>query len=373
MKNHKINRILFLIIKPIALLCILLLFTTCLSNTKTTDSREVSIAANAKISLAKKLDDKQKGAHVFGRLDSIRLQPFIQNNIKWITLVSYSDQKDFDSPTVRHHRGDRKRQMRRDSMWQSQINLAHSAGFKVFLKPHIWLHAPTEGKWRSDIFPTNEGNWKLWKKNYREFILRYAKIAQKNNVELFCVGTELTRLAIEKPEYWKNLIKEVRSVYSGELTYAANWYNAFQVITFWDDLDYIGIQAYFPLTENENPSVEQISKGWDKHIPAMETINKKYDRKILFTELGYKSTSDSAITPWEWVDDPSIREQKSFSTITQANCYEAFFNTIWQKEWFVGVHIWQLRSDFTGSDGRNHLDFTPQGKLAEKIIAKGFE
>ncbi|MDH3652612.1 MAG: hypothetical protein OEQ53_23170 [Saprospiraceae bacterium] len=189
---------------------------------------------------------------------------------------------------------------------------------------------------------------------------------------MFCIGTELSRLSVEKTGFWRNLIQEIRSIYSGKLTYAANWHNEFEKITFWDDLDFIGIQAYFPLVQNNYPSIEQISKGWDKHFPAIESIHKKYNRKVLFTEMGYKSTADSAIEPWEWIEDSSDLD-KLFSTETQVNCYEAFFKTVWDKEWFAGVHIWQLRSDYVADGGRNNLDYTPQGKPAENTIAEGFE
>ena len=318
------------------------------------------------------VDDKQRGAHVFGYLDSTNLQPLLRSNFDWITMVPYGDQKDYDSPSMNYYRGDSLQTARRDSMWKSQISLAHSAGFKILLKPHIWLYAPSDGKWRSDIFPANEDNWKLWQKNYREFILLYAKMAEENKVELFCIGTEFSRLSVEKSGFWRKLIQEVRSVYSGEITYAANWYHEFEKITFWDDLDYIGIQAYFPLVKNKYPSVKQISKGWDKHIPDIKSIYKKYNRKVLFTEMGYKSTADSAIKPWEWIDY-SAKEDKPASTETQANCYEAFFKTVWEKKWLAGVHIWQWRSDYVEGRGKSNLDFTPQKKPAESIIAKGFE
>ena len=128
--------------------------------------------------------------------------------------------------------------------------------------------------------------------------------------------------------------------------------------------------------KNQNPSVQEISKGWHKYFPAIQSIHKKYNRQILFTELGYKSTADSAITPWEWIDYSSTQSELA-SSETQANCYEAFFNTVWKKKWFAGVHIWQLRCDSKSGRkrkrGKTHLDFTPQGKPAEKIIAKGFE
>lgn len=315
-------------------------------------------------------DDKQRGVHVFGKMDSTTIQPLIKTNVEWITFVPFNNQKDYDSPATTSYERDSLQEIRRDSAWRSKIEIAHANGFKIFLKPHIWISSPSNGKWRSDIFPTSDDNWELWKASYRKYILRFAKVAEQTDVELFCIGTEFTRLAIEKPEFWEKLIQEVRNIYSGKITYAANWYDEFEKITFWDQLDYIGIQAYFPLVKNKNPTVQQISKGWKKHLPSIKRIHKKFDKKILFTELGYKSTTDSAIEPWTWIDYSS-NLYKPVSTETQANCYEAFFKTFWEKKWFAGVHVWQWHtSDRDG--GMDNLDFTPRKKPAENIIAKGF-
>lgn len=272
-------------------------------------------------------------------------------------------QKDIDSPTLDN--------ILSDSIWKSQINMAHAHGLKVFFKPHVWLSNPSNGKWRSDIFPANEADWQQWQKNYREFILFYAKMAQDYQVELFCVGMELSRLSVEKPVFWQTLIKDVRSVYDGKITYAANWYEEFEKVTFWDELDYIGIQAYFPLVGKSYPSVEEVSEGWNQYLPIFESIHKKYQRKILFTEMGYKSTPDSAVRPWEWIEHTDTKDIP-VSLETQANCYEAFFKTLWSKEWFTGVHIWQWRSEYLTTGGKNNLDFTPQRKPAEKVIQHGF-
>lgn len=316
--------------------------------------------------------EKQKGAHVFGIFDTTNLEFLNRSNIEWVTLVAWSNQENCESPLVRHHNGDSLLIQSSDSNWVRRIHAVRSSGFKVFVKPHVWINNPAPGKWRSDIFPTSPENWTLWKNSYRDFIIRYATIAEMANAEMFCVGTEFSRLSIEKPNFWKELILEVRSIYSGKITYAANWYNEYRKISFWEELDYIGIQAYFPLTKSEYPEVDQIAKGWNKFLPSMEAIHKKYDRKILFTEIGYKSTADSAIDPWSWMEHPGNGE-KPFSIETQANCYTAFFETIWPKDWFAGAHIWQLRTDFKKRPGRQNKNFTPQGKPAEQIIAKGFE
>ena len=62
-------------------------------------------------------------------------------------------------------------------------------------------------------------------------------------MDLFAVGTELKAFAKKRPEFWKQLIQKVRTVYSGPLTYAANW-DEYHEISFWQDLDYIGCLLY---------------------------------------------------------------------------------------------------------------------------------
>ena len=316
--------------------------------------------------------EKQKGIHHFGRIDTLGIPSLLQTNFDWVTLVPWGFQAEYDSPEVGHHHGDSTEIKNRNARLLHAIKLMHDKGIKVFVKPHVWIHGETNGKWRSDIFPNNDADWETWKTTYRDFMIRYAKVAEEGQAEMFCVGTELTRLTLEKSEYWEALIKEIRGIYSGKITYAANWYEEYENITFWEQLDYIGIQAYFPLVQNERPSVEKIAAGWKPHLSKIETIHKKYNRPILFTELGYKATTDSAISPWKWMDDPKDSTFQ-LSLETQANCYEAFFKTVWNQPWFAGVHLWQWRTDFNGHDGYGGLDFTPQGKPAMEVIAKEFK
>ncbi|MDF1699220.1 MAG: hypothetical protein P1U56_25420 [Saprospiraceae bacterium] len=316
--------------------------------------------------------EKQRGGHVFSIRDSTNLKSLHQNNLEWITLVPWGFQDDVDSPIVTHQSKDSVRNRKHESNWVNKIKMVRSKGYKVFFKPHLWVQEPSDGKWRSDIYPTDDENWELWKTTYSQFILRYAKVAERAEVEMYCIGIEFSRLSVEKPKFWRALIKEVRNVYSGKITYAANWYKEYEKVTFWKDLDFIGIQAYFPLTKKENPSIKQISKGWKKHIPSIKKTSKKYNRHVLFTEIGYRSTSSSAIRPWEWMEyDTDAEITLSFET--QANCYQAFFNSVWKEDWFAGAHFWQFRGDFDPKNDYFDLDFTPQGKPAALILAKGYE
>lgn len=364
MHQDKTTRILFLPLGqlgyPIILIFCALLF---LASTCVVPKNEPSETADS--------PSKHRGAHIFGKLDSLSLIDFSENNYDWITLVSYGVQEDFDSPVMKYYKGDSLEVLRRDSAWQSQISIVHTAGFKVCLKPHIWLTQATQNKWRSDIYPKNDENWERWQESYREFILLYAEIAEKNEVALFCIGTELSRLTKEKPRFWKSLITEIKSIYSGEIVYAANWHNEYEKIDFWDQLDYIGVQAYFPLVDYQHASVSDISRGWKKHLSDLASVQKRYGKPVLFTEMGYKSTSDSGIKPWEWMDY-SDTLKANYSEETQANCYQAFFDMVWEKEWFAGVHLWQLRTDYSMEELNRNTDFTPQDKLAEEVIRRGF-
>jgi len=313
---------------------------------------------------------KQRGAHVFSHINEKGLEEFRGLNLEWITLVPWGFQKKYDTESVSFGQDRKDYLLSRDSSWSHQIQLAHEAGYKVFLKPHIWMHEAPEDKWRSDIYPSNDENWTTWKESYSQFILMYAEIAERNEVELFCIGAEMTRLTLEKKEYWIDLIKQIREVYKGEITYAANWYKEYESIAFWSQLDYIGIQAYFPLADSDYPNLKTIERSWKKIIPTLEENSRINNKPILFTELGYKSTSDSAKEPWKWIDYESDTNAP-ISYETQTNCYQAFFNTVWNQDWFAGIHIWQIRDDYTERDQIEN-DFTPQGKPAQEIIKKGF-
>jgi hypothetical protein len=156
-------------------------------------------------------------------------------------------------------------------------------------------------------------------------------------------------------------------VYSGKLTYAANFNEEYEQVKFWDALDFIGIQAYFPLSKTNNPTVEELANNWSTHSQSVEKVYKKFNKPVIFTEIGYKSTEDAAIEPWKW---PQENKGATPSNETQAKCYEAFFKSVWKKEWLAGAYFWKWYPH--GGRSLNEIDFTPQGKLAEEIISKNF-
>lgn len=307
--------------------------------------------------------------HVFGILgDTADLEILKSNRVEWLTFVPFITQEDFQKPLL-GRRGTRRDSSSRFKQLRKSVAASQRLGYHLMLKPHVWLTNPPAGIWRSMIEMTSQEDWDLWFENYGQQMLDYATLAEELKMEMFCVGAELHTTVLKQPEKWRMLITQIKKVYSGKLTYAANWSDNLAEIPFWDQVDYIGIQAYYPIADQENPELKELEEAWRSHGEKLKKVSQKFEKPILFTEIGYKSTSNAGMEPWEW-NSMGNRFYRRISHKTQALCYEAFFNTVWKEPWFVGAFIWEWQSRGT-SDGLNN-SFTLEGKPALNVVAKGF-
>ncbi len=248
----------------------------------------------------------------------------------------------------------------------------HGRGMRVILKPHIWVgRSDEDGLWRADIGFESDDDWATWEAGYRAYILHHANLAQSIGADMLVVGTELRRSALERESFWRSLIDEVRSVYSGELTYAANWWEEYEDVGFWDALDYVGVQAYFPVGSSDSASVSELRQGWLPHVEQLEQVAERAGRPILFTEIGYRSYTGATERPWEW---PSREQTRSGSPdfAVQENLYEAFFGSVWDQKWFAGAVLWRWHTDEEALRPSERIGFTPQHKPAEQVIQRWF-
>lgn len=247
---------------------------------------------------------------------------------------------------------------------EQYIALLQKNGIKVMLKPQIWIW---RGAFTGTLKMNSSEDWEALEASYETFILAYAELAARTNIVLFCIGTELEQFVKNRPIYWKNLIKKIRKVYKGELTYAANW-DEYPRTSFWEDLDYIGIDAYFPLSQEQTPSVEQLRTGWQKWKTGIETLSKEKNRPIIFTEYGYRSMDFTAKKPW-LVD----RNDENVNLEGQVNAKRAIFEEFWKEDWFAGGYVWKwfVHHDRVGGSTDNR--FTPQNKPAQEIIKEFYK
>jgi hypothetical protein len=290
------------------------------------------------------------------------MEDLLEVNTEWIALVPYGFSS-LDKPTIRYNL-DRQWWGERDEGIIECIRLAHKNGIKVMLKPQVYIH----NSWVGDVDFDNEKDWLEWEKGYSEYIHFYGKLAADNKVELFCIGTEYKKAVKKRTQFWRRLIQEVRTYYSGELIYSSNW-DGYEQVPLWDDLDYIGISAYFPLTEQKTPTLNSLNQKWRPIKTKLERFAKKHNKAIVFTEYGYLSIDKCAWRGWELeknIMTKSINEQ------AQANAYNSLLKTFWDEAWWGGGFLWKWFPAGMGHEGYPERDYTPQGKLSEDTIREWY-
>jgi hypothetical protein len=244
------------------------------------------------------------------------------------------------------------------------IAQAHNLGLQVMLKPMIDLNNdPTH--WRGEIdFGSDEAAWSQWFSSYQNFIVHYAQLAHETGAEIFVVGTELGGTA-HRESQWRNSIAAVRAVYSGLLTYAANFDGEQYVVNFWDEFDFIGIDAYYPLTQKTDPTVEELKASWSPHKAELATLSQAWGLPIVFTEVGYRSVDGTNMAPWDWISDGPVDLQE------QADCYQALFEVFQGEPWMQGVFWWAWGTD-PDHGGPTDTYYSPHNKPAEAVLQSFF-
>lgn len=243
------------------------------------------------------------------------------------------------------------------------INEAHFSGVKVLLKPHIWVR---NVGWAGNL-NFNDKKWGKWENNYRKRMLDFAKFAEENKVEMLCIGVELKNAVQHNPTFFTSLIDSLKAVFSGELIYASNWDNYFN-IPFWDKLDYIGLDCYFPISLKQNPSKKEIVKGWQKRIEKMRKFTTKTNKKIIFTEYGYRSTDFSVGKQWEIEYSKDVPVNLELQKLA----YSVFFEQVYYNKFVAGGFLWKWYAEDHLYKNTKNSDYTPQHKPAEKVILKWY-
>jgi len=261
----------------------------------------------------------------------------------------------------------------------AMIRAARDLGLQVALKPHL---DPVGFTSRQRIQPSDPDRFFA---NFQAMMVHYARMAQAEGAALFVVGTELVDLTQPQHEQrWRRLIAAVRAVYDGPMTYAAN-YGEELTVPFWDALDYIGVDMYAPLmTDNLDPTVDDVVTAWltpprqsftrsiygdHSLVEALADLSVRYDRPILFTEIGFRSvdgagTSEAILHP----------ETKPVDEAEQAVFYEGFARAMIQAraDWLAGVLFWDwsVEPAVAGQPAPDPRGHSVAGKPAEAVFRK---
>jgi hypothetical protein len=147
--------------------------------------------------------------------------------------------------------------------------------------------------------------------------------------------------------------------------YSADWTN-YQNIEWWDSLDYVGIDTYFPLSILKyDPTFDELKNAWSNYADEIEAWLPTVNKPIIFTEIGYRSGDGTNMAPSNYWSDMPVDLQE------QRDCYEAAFQTLWNRSWFYGFYWWTWTYD-PEQGGPNDSSHTPQNKPAQDVITQWY-
>lgn len=280
-----------------------------------------------------------------------------------------------------------------------QYDLASSGDNSADLVGKVWANARSEDNFYTLGGTVNQLE-KGWFDNYTAFASEYARLSAKYNLPYLIFGDGLSDVTTDGPLTtakadpsaidhgvpgesfptcsgrrdceWRHVIHALRSPiyanyakhvtqpggnYSGKLIYAASWRGSpqgatspeFENITWWDAVDIIGVDAYFPLSQNNaDLSVSQLQNAWQGQTPCggkdlntcpgniigrLSAVSAKYGHALLFTAAGYGSTPGANSGP----PIPSGANLANQDQQEQLTDMQALLETFSGQPWWAGV------------------------------------
>ncbi len=179
---------------------------------------------------------------------------------------------------------------------------------------------------------------------------------------------EINRRRARLEGHWRDLIEATRREFSGPVSYAAN-FDQYQFVPFWDALDLICINAYFPLRRHLLPDRDEerlldvLRAGWSGHLRAIDRFRVEEaveDRPVLFTEIGYVHRQNSTIEPWAangfsvlptedgttlvaWEEQPKDLQERALAMRALFEANQAL-EVESERELLTGLLYWKLSS-----------------------------
>lgn len=298
-----------------------------------------------------------------GKVTQVHVDPVVKVNANYAAVMPFGFTRNLTDPNIIFDT---------DRQWYGEtrkgakqyIGLLQKNGIKIMLKPQIWVW---RGEFTGDLKMLSEEDWKTLETTYADFALTYAQLAQETKAEVYCIGTELEEFVKNRPQFWDDLIKKIRNIYTGKLTYAANW-DEYPRVPFWAQLDFVGVDAYFPLSSERFPTMEELHSGWQPWKEKLADLAIQLEKPVLFTEFGYRSMDYTAKKPW-LVD----YNEMNVNLEAQADATKALFQEFWEEDWFAGGFVWKWFTQHKNSGGPEDNRFTPQNKPAEKVIQEFYK
>lgn len=271
------------------------------------------------------------------------LEAMIEVGADWIAIHPYARIEDDGTVRFRPLTG-----TPRPEWIERPLAQAHRRDMKLLVKPHLGYWG-SGFAWRGEIRFDDPAARERFRRTYRAWIIDVARATV--DADGFCVGTELDAM-LDQEAWWRDVIADVRAATPAPLSYAANWTH-YREVPFWDALDVIGIQAYFPLTESTQPTEREIRTAWRRILDEVGAYGRERGQHVVFTELGYNRSYRTAARPWDDHTDGPDAEA------IQALCLRVALEEIEREPRVIGSFLWKW-FPAPRSAGRNFALATPR-------------
>jgi hypothetical protein len=248
---------------------------------------------------------------------------------------------------------------------ERMIRQAKARGMAVLLIPHLWVET---GGWRGEIDPGSDAGWAAYQDSYRAFVLSWAELAASAGADALSIGVECKSWSGRFGAYWTQLIAAARARFPGLLTYSANWDEADGVL-FWDQLDAVGINAFYPLAERPGADYADYVRHAERAVDGAVQLAAVVAKRLWFVELGYTTRRDAAVQPWLWPDEMHGVEVDEWE---QARALAALMGAAASRAEVGGLFLWRYYANLDDVSQEASWGFSPHGKLAERLLRNVF-
>ncbi len=293
---------------------------------------------------------------------------------------------------------------------EQAITDAQAAGLTPILSLNVLLTTPIDGSTSptaiGNLWYNTPGGASIlgaetataeheWIDSYTSYAVHYAQLSQKYHLPYFIFGNDLLNITTDTKNTaqgsigaagspgdkftcagrrdceWRHVINAIKSAtyvdyqgtqqtgggYQGKLIYGASWSGdlngsaptEFEHITWWDAVDFLGVDAGFPLTSDvADVAVPTLIDAWNGKKDNLPLANQgdivsrlgamytKFKKPILFTSAGYASAPGANNNPQDTA--PTTRDD-----LEQEHDMEALLKAFSQQAapWFAGV-IWSF-------------------------------
>lgn len=243
-----------------------------------------------------------------------------------------------------------------DDALRQAIRQARALGLRVMVKPHIWV----EGSWAGAVEPQSAEDWGIWFERYRAALLPVAVVAAEEGAAALSVGTEVKKTT-QRAE-WRRIIADVRTVFPGQLTYAAHNMDEAEAIPFWDLLDLIAVTLYPPLGEDADRDGRRAAM--QAQAARLDALSGRERKPVVVAEIGLRSAEGAARKPWESAEERAAAPDPALQAAVLSDWLEVL-----DRPSVAGVLLWRWFTD-PRAGGPADTDFTVQGKPAERLLCE---